>query len=42
MDFHQLKYFQKLAETCNFTKAADDLVLSQSALSRSILSLKKK
>lgn len=39
MDWHQLKYFQKLADIQNFTKAADELVLSQSALSRSILKL---
>ncbi|SEP37671.1 LysR family transcriptional regulator [Propionispora vibrioides] len=36
MDLHQLKYFQTLANKRNFTKAADDLALSQSALSRSI------
>lgn len=39
MDWHQIKYFQKLANIQNFTKAADELVLSQSALSRSILKL---
>ena len=41
MDFHQLKYFQTLAQIGNFTKAANDLVLSQSALSRSILKLEE-
>lgn len=41
MDLHQLKYFQTLADIQNFTKAADELVLSQSALSRSILRLEE-
>lgn len=41
MDFHQLKYFQTLAGIGNFTKAAEELVLSQSALSRSILKLEE-
>ncbi|MBU3146095.1 LysR family transcriptional regulator [Clostridium sp. CF012] len=36
MDCNQLKYFQTLSSICNFTKAADELTLSQSALSRSI------
>lgn len=41
MDWHQLKYFQTLASLCNFTKAADELTLSQSALSRSISRLEE-
>ena len=41
MDYHQLKYFQKLADIGNYTKAADELALSQSALSRSILRLEE-
>lgn len=41
MDWHQLKYFQTLANICNFSKAADELVLSQSALSRSISRLEE-
>jgi DNA-binding transcriptional LysR family regulator len=36
MDWHQLHYFQTLASIGSVTKAADELVLSQSALSRSI------
>ena len=36
MDCNQLKYFQTLSSICNFTRAADELTLSQSALSRSI------
>lgn len=41
MDYHQLKYFQMLADIGNYTKAADALVLSQSALSRSIIRLEE-
>ncbi|OXS25989.1 MAG: LysR family transcriptional regulator [Acetobacterium sp. MES1] len=41
MEYHQLKYFQKLADIGNYTKAADELNLSQSALSRSILRLEE-
>jgi len=41
MDMYQLKYFQTLARMCSFTKAADELVLSQPALSRSISRLEK-
>jgi len=41
MDYHQLKYFQKLADIGNYTKSADELDLSQSALSRSILRLEE-
>ncbi len=37
MDWNQLKYFQALANVNNFTRAAELLNLSQSALSRSIL-----
>jgi LysR family transcriptional regulator, transcription activator of glutamate synthase operon len=41
MDWHQLKYFKTLAHFCSFTKASEELVLSQSALSRSILKLEE-
>jgi len=41
MDCDQLKYFQALSSICSFTKAADELTLSQSALSRSILRLEE-
>ena len=36
MDIDQLKYFQVLADAGNFTRASSELILSQSALSRSI------
>lgn len=39
MDWHQLLYFQKLASIQNFTKAAEELALTQPALSRSIARL---
>ena len=41
MDEHQLKYFQTLSSICSFTRAADELSLSQSALSRSISRLEE-
>lgn len=41
MDWHQLNYFQALAKIGNFSKAAEELVLSQSALSRSISRLEE-
>lgn len=41
MDLQQLKYFQTLASICNFTKASNELCLSQSALSRSISRLEE-
>lgn len=41
MDWHQLHYFQTLARYNNFSKAAEELILSQSALSRSISRLEK-
>jgi len=41
MDWYQLKYFQTLASIRNFTKTADELILSQSALSRSISRLEE-
>lgn len=41
MDLHQLKYFQKLATILHFTKTADELSLSQPALSRSISRLEQ-
>ena len=39
MEFEQLKQFLKVAERGNFTRAAEDLSISQSALSRSIARL---
>jgi len=39
VEISQLRYFLKVAERQNFTKAADDLVVSQPALSRSIAKL---
>ncbi|WP_047153424.1 LysR family transcriptional regulator [Aneurinibacillus tyrosinisolvens] len=39
MDLHQLLYFQTLAKLQNFTRAADELALTQPALSRSIAKL---
>lgn len=41
MDWHQLKYFQTLASIGSFTKTADELILSQPALSRSIARLEE-
>lgn len=41
MDLHQLKNFTVLAEVGNFTRAAEQLHLSQSALSRSIQRLEE-
>ncbi|MEX2104025.1 MAG: LysR family transcriptional regulator, partial [Bacilli bacterium] len=41
MDWQQLIYFQKLASVLNFTKAADELALTQPALSRSIARLEE-
>jgi LysR family transcriptional regulator, transcription activator of glutamate synthase operon len=41
MDWHQLKYFQTLANIGNFTRASVELVLSQPALSRSISRLEE-
>ncbi|MDN3683729.1 LysR family transcriptional regulator [Vibrio sinaloensis] len=36
MDLKRLHYFNQLAKTGNFTKAADQLGIAQSALSTSI------
>lgn len=41
MDWNQLKYFQTLANLESFTKAAEELALSQPALSRSISRLEE-
>jgi LysR family transcriptional activator of glutamate synthase operon len=41
LDFHQIRYFQKLAEVQNFSQAATELSLSQPALSRSISRLEE-
>ncbi|MCA9175685.1 MAG: LysR family transcriptional regulator [Planctomycetales bacterium] len=41
MEFDQLRYFLRVAERGNFTRAAEDLSLSQSALSRSIQKLEE-
>jgi LysR family hydrogen peroxide-inducible transcriptional activator len=41
MDLDQLRYFLKVAERQNFTRAAEDLAISQPALSRSIQKLEE-
>lgn len=41
MEISQLRYFLKVAEVGHFTRAADELLLSQPALSRSILKLEE-
>jgi DNA-binding transcriptional LysR family regulator len=41
MDFQQLQYFKILAKVQNFTRAADELAITQSALSRSIARLEE-
>ncbi|CAM3654652.1 LysR family transcriptional regulator [Brevibacillus invocatus] len=41
MEWQQLEYFQTLARVQNFTRAADELALTQSALSRSIAKLEE-
>lgn len=41
MEFRQLKYFLAVAETLNFSRAAESLYLSQSALSRQIAELEE-
>jgi LysR family hydrogen peroxide-inducible transcriptional activator len=41
MDFDQLRYFLQVAQRQNFTRAAEDLAISQPALSRSIQKLEE-
>ncbi len=41
MDIDQLRYFLQVAERRNFTRAAEDLLISQPALSRSIQKLEE-
>jgi len=41
MDFDQLRYLQQVAQRSSFTRAAEDLVISQPALSRSIQKLEE-
>ncbi len=41
MEIDQLRYFLRVAERGNFTRAAEDLTISQSALSRSIQKLEE-
>ena len=41
MEFDQLRYFLKIAELGNFTRASEELAISQPALSRSIQKLEE-
>ena len=41
MELDQLRYFLKVAEKGNFTRAAEDLFITQPALSRSIQKLEE-
>lgn len=41
MDWHQIKYFQTVAKVQHFTKAAEELAISQPGLSRSIAKLEE-
>ena len=37
MEFHQIRYFLTVAETLNFTRAAERCAVSQPALTRDLL-----
>ena len=41
MELEQLRYFLKVAEHFNFTRAAQDIGISQPALSRSVAKLEQ-
>lgn len=41
MELIQLKYFQKVAQSCNMTKSAEELYVTTSALSKAILKLEE-
>lgn len=41
MTRNQLEYFTKVAEQLSYSRAAEELFISQSALSKAILSLEK-